>query len=252
MEQPKTTYSSLKDVPEAAWEALSKRSFYFGHQSVGYNILDGVQDLMKEYPDIKLNIVESAEPGNISPGTLTHSRVGKNTEPKTKLDDFAKNIDAGIGEKADAAALKFCYVDVMADTDPEALFNDYVAEVEKIQKAFPELTIIHFTTPLTTIQTGLKARIKKIIGRPVYGMEENINRHTYNELLRARYNGKSPVLDIAAIESTYPDGKRATFEADGKTYFSLVPEYTGDGGHLNELGRKKVAEQLVLILANLP
>jgi lysophospholipase L1-like esterase len=251
MEQPKTTYSNLKDVPDAAWEKLSGESFYFGHQSVGYNILDGVRDIMKEYPQIKLNIVESSDPGSIAPGTLAHSRVGKNTQPETKIDDFNKYLDAGIGNKVDAAALKFCYVDFMANAEPETTFNEYVNEIEKIHKSYPDLTIIHFTSPLTTLQTGLKAWIKKILGRAT-GARENINRHAYNELLRAKYKGKAPLLDIAEIESTFPDGSRSTFDADGQTYFSMVPEYTTDGGHLNEAGRKKVAEQFLLLLANLP
>jgi lysophospholipase L1-like esterase len=29
----------------------------------------------------------------------------------------------------------------------------------------------------------------------------------------------------------------------------MVPEYTDDGGHLNEKGRKRVAEQMLIILA---
>ena len=29
----------------------------------------------------------------------------------------------------------------------------------------------------------------------------------------------------------------------------MVPEYTDDSGHLNDKGRKKVAEQLLIILA---
>ena len=37
----------------------------------------------------------------------------------------------------------------------------------------------------------------------------------------------------------------------GKTFYAMAPEYTYDGGHLNELGRKKVAEQLLILLANL-
>jgi lysophospholipase L1-like esterase len=36
---------------------------------------------------------------------------------------------------------------------------------------------------------------------------------------------------------------------DGKTYYHLVPDYTNDGGHLNETGRKLVAEQLLLTIA---
>ena len=50
MEKKKATYNSLKDIPDTAWETLSKKKIYFGHQSVGYNIIAGIQDLMKEYP----------------------------------------------------------------------------------------------------------------------------------------------------------------------------------------------------------
>jgi hypothetical protein len=251
MEEQKTSYDSLKDVPDEVWEELSEKKIYFGHKSVGYNILDGVKDILEDNPKIKLNVVESTDAAAMTPGTLAHSRVGKNTEPKTKVDAFVKYIDSGIGEKADVAALKFCYVDVGANTEPEKLFMMYESEIDKIRETYPELTIIHFTLPLTTLQTGPKAWVKKIIGRPVYGFLENINRYKYNELMRAKYQDKAPILDIATIESTYPDGTRSTFEVDGKAYYSMVPQYTNDGGHLNEIGRKKVAEQLILLLANL-
>jgi hypothetical protein len=52
------------------------------------------------------------------------------------------------------------------------------------------------------------------------------------------------------MESTFPDGTRETFSSDEKTYYALVPEYTYDDGHLNETGRKKAAEQLLLLLVN--
>ena len=38
----KTTHSpSIKDIPDSAWKKLSKKRIYFGHQSVGFNIIDG-------------------------------------------------------------------------------------------------------------------------------------------------------------------------------------------------------------------
>ncbi|MBW2608023.1 MAG: hypothetical protein JRD05_10355 [Deltaproteobacteria bacterium] len=70
-------------------------------------------------------------------------------------------------------------------------------------------------------------------------------------MLRKEYDGKEPVFDIAKIESTFPNGTRCSFTKDGKTYYSMVPEYTYDSGHLNETGRKKVAEQLLILLAQL-
>jgi len=252
-EMPKETikFPSIKDVPASKWENLSQKKIYFGHQSVGFNIIDGIKDLMKENPNIKLNIVETADQSDFKVGLFAHSRVGKNVDPKSKIDEFVTFINDGIGEKADAAALKFCYVDIRADTDTKNVFTDYSNSISLIRNKYPNLTIIHFTTPLTQRQTGIKAVIKKLIGRPIGGVDDNVKRNEYNEMLRKEYEGKEPILDIAKIESTFPDGTRCSFAKDGKTYYSMVPEYTYDGGHLNELGRKKVAEQLLILLANL-
>ena len=70
-------------------------------------------------------------------------------------------------------------------------------------------------------------------------------------MLKKEYEDKEPILDIAKIESTFPNGTRSLFTKDGKTYYSMAPEYTYDGSHLNETGRKKVAEQLLIFMANL-
>ena len=60
MSEKNISYDTIKDVPASIWEKLSQKKIYFGHQSVGFNIMDGVQDLMKEHPAIKLNIVETS------------------------------------------------------------------------------------------------------------------------------------------------------------------------------------------------
>jgi len=52
-------------------------------------------------------------------------------------------------------------------------------------------------------------------------------------------------------ESTLPDGKRSKFTKDGKEYFDLAPEYTFDDGHLNERGRRWVAQHLLTFLSEL-
>lgn len=41
------TFQSLKDIPESTWEELSAKKVYFGHQSVGFNIIDGLKDIFK-------------------------------------------------------------------------------------------------------------------------------------------------------------------------------------------------------------
>jgi len=257
MSEKAIKFPSIKDVPASAWEKLSQKKIYFGHHSVGHNIIDGIKDLMKENPKIKLNIVETANESDFKVGLFAHSGVGKNMDPKSKIDEFAKFINKGIGEKADAAALKFCYVDIRPDTDTKNVFTDYSDSLSQLKKKFPDTKFIHFTVPLTTEPTVLqglirsaKNAIKKVIGRPGY-FDSNIKRNLFNERLLKEYESKEPILDIAKIESTFPDGTRCSFTKDGKTYYSMVPEYTNDGGHLNETGRKKVAEQLLILLANL-
>jgi hypothetical protein len=119
---------------------------------------------------------------------------------------------------------------------------------------YPNTTFVHFTVPLLRkAKPSLKIWIEKILGKKkeYFDNAHNVKRNKFNDLLRKVYDGKEPLFDIAKIESTYMDGKRETFEANGKTHYSLVPEYTDDGGHLNETGRKKVAEQLLIFLANL-
>lgn len=244
-------YAKINEVPSSAWEKLSQKKIYFGHQSVGFNIIDGLKDLMQENPQIKLNIVETSNPADFDVPLFAHARVGKNTDPKSKSDAFADFMQKGIGNKADIVFLKFCYVDVMAGTDVHKVFTEYMNTMSRLKKIYPKTNFIHVTAPLTTRQTGIKARIKKLIGRPVGGYDDNIKRNEFNELLIKEYDGKEPVFDLAKVESTFPDGTQATFSKDGMTYYSMVPDYTYDGGHLNEIGRKKAAEQLLILLANL-
>jgi hypothetical protein len=72
-----------------------------------------------------------------------------------------------------------------------------------------------------------------------------------NELLRKEYGKNAPFFDLAEIESTFLNGKRAFSSERENTRYSLVPSYTYDGGHLNDFGSKTVAEQLLVFLADL-
>jgi hypothetical protein len=149
-------------------------------------------------------------------------------------------------------------VDVTAETDAEKVFAEYRNTMSRLQKRYPKTTFIHVAVPLTSKLTGMgglikktKDLVKKVIGRHVYGYHDNVKRNQFNEMLGKEYDGKEPVFDLAKIESTFPDGRRSSFTKDGKTYYCLAPDYTYDGGHLNELGRKIAAQQLLLLLASL-
>ena len=264
----KTTHSpSIKDIPDSAWKKLSEKRIYFGHQSVGFNIIDGIKDVMKENPQIKLNIVETSDPSEFNTPLFAHSRVGKNRDPKSKLDAFKKFIEEGLGDNINSAFFKFCYVDMGAKIDVKKVFADYNSTMSSLRDKYPNTNFIHFTSPLCTtkvtfnlkiwlknyIQWGWKYKPFKMIMhiKNCWNYEDDIKRNKFNKLLRKEYDGKEPVFDLAKIESTFLDGKRSSFTKDGKSYYSLVPDYTHDGGHLNEMGRKVVAEQLLILLAGL-
>ena len=61
-----------------------------------------------------------------------------------------------------------------------------------------------------------------------------------------------PFFDLARIEATSLNGNISSFSKDGEIYLTLANEYTYDGGHLNEEGSKRAAEQLLIFLANIP
>ena len=138
MPEQTTQFPRIKDVSSEKLENFSQKKIYFGHQSVGFNIIDGIKDVMKDHTQIKLNIVETANESDFKVGLFAHSRVGKNVNPKSKTDEFVEFINKGIGGKADAAALKFCYVDIRADTNTKNVFIDYSDSISQLIKKYPD------------------------------------------------------------------------------------------------------------------
>lgn len=252
MTEIKHSLPSIATVGESAWSVLAQKRIYFGHQSVGNNILEGIKDVMGERNNIKLNIVQISSATDIKSPMLGHSRIGKNVDPQSKIEEFATLMFAGIGGDTDIAFFKFCFVDITAKTDIEKLFKVYRDTMDNLRKQYPKTTIIHVTVPLTVSKTSLKTRLKKLFGKKEFWeYDDNVRRAEFNDHLRKEFQGKQPLFDLAQIESTQPDGSRSSFTKGGGTYESLVPEYTIDGGHLNQKGRRVIAEALLVFLANL-
>ncbi len=227
---------------------IEKSKIYFGHQSVGFNIMDGLTDLIKEAGNDNISILETDGKQKLPEFYFAHSRVGKNTEPNTKCDVFADVLKEDFAQKLDFAFLKFCYVDMRREDNPQTVFEYYKSTIDSIKKKYPDLSIAHVTIPLTTIQTGWKVPFKKMFGKTLGGHIENMKRIQFNEILKIHYKD-DPIFDLSKVESTYPDGSRESFEYEGKSYFALVPEYADGAGHLNEYGRKIAAKELIKVLA---
>jgi hypothetical protein len=238
----------LDNVPAAAWEKLAGKRIFFGHQSVGYNIMDGVDTLLKENPFIRLTIVETTAPSRFDAPVFAHAKVGRNEDPGSKCETFEQYMDSGIGSRADIAFFKFCYVDINRETDVEKMFQLYKATVRRVKTKYPGLAIVHVTVPLTGSDYALKGRLKNFVNGMLGRKDENVGRSELNARIRMEYVGSDPIFDLAAIESTSPTGEHVTSTYHGKKYSRMYAGYTTDGGHLNGDGKRVAAAGLLQTL----
>jgi len=241
----------LKAIPQEKWQTLANKKIFFGHKSVGDNLVNGLEDILKYIPEIKLDIIRTSELSDFDHPLLAHAYVGENGDPGSKNDAFTHLMESGLGEKVDIAFFKYCYADIKRKTDVDKVFNAYKKSMDYLITRYINTVFIPVTVPLHAIQSGPKAWIKKIIRRPLNGVDDNIKRCRFNELLRQWYQGKVPIFDLARIESTALNNKRKKFQKGETVYYSLVRKYTYDGKHLNQVGRITAAEQLLALLAGL-
>lgn len=226
-------------------ERLSRERVYFAHQSVGANILQGVEELAGE-AGVRIRMVAADRASDVPPASFGHTFIPENGAPLEKLANFRAALASA---PVDVALLKFCFVDITGDTDVRALFASYRETLAGLHRSHPHTIFVHVTAPLTTVQTGWKALAKRLLGRAPYGVAENAKRDDYNRLLRAAYAGREPVFDLARIESTAPDGALVRVQWNGVAVPALANAYTEDGGHLNAEGRRRAARELIAVLA---
>lgn len=245
--------SVLDRAPGQSWKELAAKRIYFGHHSVGCNIIEGMTEILARRPQIKFPIVEAGAPGEIGSPGLTHSGVGMNRDPDSKIRGFEELLSSGggsVGERLDIAFFKFCYVDIGAETDVKGLFERYTQSVERLSRRFPNIAFAHVTAPLTAPLSGLKWTIKRFLGEPAWGYRQNGNRERFNDLLRRQYGASGMVFDLARFESTRPDGSIESYRWRGQANPSLARCYTSDEGHLAAFGRQIVAREMLAWFAS--
>lgn len=231
----------------ARWRAVARRPVYFGHQSVGEDITAGLSALNDEF-DLGLRIVQTRVPSAVAQPAFVHFHAGRNQDPASKNADLLKILAARPRPDHALVLLKYCYVDVDQSTNVAAVFASYMAMVETIRARYPDVTIIHATVPLTTVETATKARVKRLLGRHT-SREDALARQRYNALMRVAFAGREPLFDIARLEAGRGDGGRSTYALGDQQIEVLSDENTRDGGHLNQHGQRLVARELLNLLA---
>lgn len=242
--------NEIADVP-VMLNDLSEKSIYFGHQSVGKNILSGL-DYWNSQGNTQLTIKESRDFSDTITASLTHFRIGQNRNPSMKIDDFRNTVPGISSENEKIAFFKFCYVDFNAETDTEDLFSQYKSTMIKLQENYPDIQFVLFTAPLKSVRKGIDAIKYRVRYGKDTSKEDNVKRNEFNEKLKNELGGEFPVFDLAKTEATLPDGSLNTYEYMGEQYTAMCSIYTNDGGHLNETGAKIVAFNLLSFLSDLP
>ncbi|SHI14758.1 hypothetical protein [Desulfofustis glycolicus] len=241
--------ATQREHPMELSNLLAKRIF-FGHQSVGENIISGI----KLYDEkLAATIFPMNEKNIYIPNTgIIHKRIGQNNYPKKKIDDFVKVIRDDLEGSVDIAFIKLCYVDITKDTDIQSVFDYYKKNFDKLAKDFPSTVFVHLTVPLTSLKETWKTKLKKILGKDdIWEYANNIKRNQYNKMVMDEYQHTAPFFNLAKIEATSKSGELISFSHKGEQYLAMAKEWTSDGGHLNESGSLQVARELLLYLNSL-
>jgi len=220
---------------------------FFAHQSVGTNILDGLADVQGGSDRAALDIVGLDQGMPDGRPFICHARLGRNGDPRSKTDAFVAALADGVGASIDVAFQKYCYADIDAATDVDALFDYYRRAMEAIRRRLPHLTLLDATVPLRQVEEGPKAVVKKWLGRAPDHYADNVVRERFNDRIRHEYRGRG-LFDLAQIEASAPGEVPHTQRFGSTRVLSLRPEYTDDGGHLNQRGGRHVARALVDLL----
>ena len=244
---PGVIVSDSRDLV-ARWAPIAARTVYFGHQSVGNDVLAGVRSWNEELA-LGVRVIQTRDPATVAGPALVHFLAGQNGDFASKNAALLRFLDGRSGADNPIVLLKYCYVDVHSGSDVRTQFDEYLDTAATIAVDHPDAILLHTTIPITsTVEGPMKARAKRLLGRNTLRAAAVV-RHRYNTLVRAEFSGREPLFDIALAESTRPDGRRDGFVEAGEDIETLTPEYTSDGGHLNGFGRRAVAVSFLNALA---
>jgi hypothetical protein len=238
-------------IPDSYIEAASSIRFLFRHASVGANINDGLDCLMNNFSQRPAHCDRDLPPDQIvfdpkydrSRWRFEFHSPPPNQNPGwwNKVNYFIERVNSlTASEPYDAIAFKFGYVDATGGSAPiDVLFfnndpNDSlpsVEDLEALQAAHPDKLLIWWTMGVARLSS--------------------VESQRFNEQMRSYAAVNNLVLmDVAAIESHRPDGSPC-FDNQNQGIEALCDEYTEetDGGHLNALGKQRMAKAVWVLMA---
>lgn len=225
-------------------------NIYFGHKSVGNNVIEGIKEIAHANNISNLSIYKLDEDEKLTQNYFVHSSIGKNGDPISKIKEFQKNIELLTNKNLKVAMMKFCFADFDNNSDINGIFQTYVTATDSIKNKYPNLHVIHFTVPLKAEKSFLGKLKAFAKGESDKNFYDNLARNKYNDLICSNFSAEN-IFDIAKIESTYSDGEREIKNIDGEHCYFLINEYSRDGSHLNEFGQKLVANELINCIAKI-
>lgn len=246
--KPSSDNTNLEEnmIHKSELSFLPGKKVYFAHQSVGYNISEGMKKLIEKNKELDFIRIVSLDdylgegkPADDSVFYLIHSGIGRNMFPDSKIAEFRNKIDS-VGE-VDAAFLKFCFIDINRKTDVNFLYKNYINVMSELKEKYKNTRFLYFTCPLTTRENFVFGLIKAILQRPD---DLNRNRHKFNNLIRA-------TSDIDLFDLAYFESHVSEENIPSSKEFLLKEFSTPDGGHLNEPGSEKIAKKLLLRINDL-
>lgn len=223
-----------KAIPVDALRTAQELRIVFGHESVGFDVIHGLQALSSAKPErYRLAVQPQIQAQWFSRNRgLGEFFFHANGNPMGKFDDFEQRVRGGFGEAVDVAVMKLCYADMTERSDPPTIFERWRGLYEGLEKDYPRVRFVWWTVP---------------VPQPSRCGEK---RTAINGLIRdhARRNGEV-LLDVADIECHTPDGREVR-HPDGSE--RLWEGYGRDqGGHLNDEGAQRVARAWWWLMARI-
>jgi hypothetical protein len=226
-----TSIDSVPSLSQSVMDAIGQQRWFFSHASVGGNMVAGLGDLHGSNPT-RFQLVTSSvgynsgemrandPPVTTAAGTVYEcDRSNPGWSAKYTIFDNSVRTSGWRLDSVDVAMDKLCYIDENANV------TTYLATMTALEAAYPATVFVYTTMPLTTSEGS-----------------DNVLRNDYNTAVRAHCLTNGCLLfDLADMEAHEASGTPCTFITGPDTYQKLCDGYTDDGGHLNSVGRQRIA-----------